>query len=87
MCSKPIIVNDDTSMADIVRNEKCGIVVPYGDVEAIKKAISQLIQDRQLSNLLGENGRKAYETRYSWNIMETRLIHAYESLSEKSDYE
>lgn len=83
MCSKPIIVNDDTSMADIVRNERWGIVVPYGDIKEIKKAINQLINDRRMRNFFGANGRKAYEARYSWHIMETRLIHAYESLSGK----
>ena len=31
-CGKPIIVNDGTSMANIVKNEECGIIVPYNDI-------------------------------------------------------
>ena len=38
MCGKPILVSEGTAMADIVRQEKCGIVVPYKDLQAIKKA-------------------------------------------------
>ena len=29
---------------------------------------------------LGKNGRKAYEQKYSWKIMEKRLVRAYEDL-------
>jgi glycosyltransferase involved in cell wall biosynthesis len=45
MCSKPIIVSDGTPMSDIVEGEDCGIVVPYGNVEAIKEAVLRLKND------------------------------------------
>ena len=80
MCAKPIIVSDNSSMAVIVRNEKCGIVIPYEDTEAIKKAIICLIDDVDYRERLGNNGRKAYENKYSWTIMEQRLRDAYDSL-------
>lgn len=76
MSGKPIIVNDDTSMANIVRNEECGIIVPYGDEKSIKKAISAL-EDSSLYEKLGKNGRKAYLKKYNWSIMEKRLLEAY----------
>lgn len=81
MCEKPIIVNDSTSMACIVRDEGCGLVVPYGDVDAIKDAILTLKNNLAFCKRLGENGRKAYETRYSWEIMEERLLKVYETLA------
>ena len=80
MCGKPIIVSDMSSMAEIVRKEKCGIVVPYGDVEAIKEALIKLRNDSSLRKELGKNGRNAYEQKYSWKIMEKRLVTAYENL-------
>ncbi len=80
MCGKPIIVNDNTSMAEIVRKEDCGIVVPYGDVDATKRAILTLKNDPALCRRLGENGRRAYETKYSWKIMEERLLKIYRGL-------
>jgi glycosyltransferase involved in cell wall biosynthesis len=80
MCGKPIIVSDQSSMANIVRQEECGFVVPYGDIDAIKRAILTLKNDPVLCKRLGENGRKAYETKYNWKIMEERLLKVYEKL-------
>jgi len=80
MCKKPIIVSDGSRMAEIVREVNCGLVLPYGDVEAIKAAIVKLKTNPRLREELGENGRKAYEKYYSWSIMESRLIDAYSRL-------
>lgn len=78
MASKiPIIVNENTSMANIVRKEKCGIIIPYGNEEALIWAITRLKDDPSLQKQLGDNGRKAYENRYNWTIMESRLKDIY----------
>jgi len=81
MCGKPIIVSDGSSIANIVREENCGLVVPYGDVAAIREAVLKLKNDSQLRQTLGQNGRRAYESRYSWRIMERRLVDSYQQLS------
>jgi glycosyltransferase involved in cell wall biosynthesis len=80
MCGKPIIVTDQSSMANIVRKENYGLVVPYGDINAIKHAIFSLKNDPDMCKRLGSNGRRAYEQKYSWNIMKNRLIEAYNQL-------
>ncbi len=80
MCGKPIIVSDHSSMADIVKNEKCGIVIPFGDVKAIQNAIEFLRNNPELYLQFANNGRKAYVEKYSWNIMAKRLIDAYNQL-------
>jgi len=87
MCGKPIIVSDGSSMANIVRRENCGIVVPYSDIESIKETIVKLKDDPKLRNELGENGRRAYEREYSWKIMENRLINAYNKIATKNNIE
>ena len=80
MLGKPIIVNEGTSATDKVREENCGLVVPYGDIDALRDAVLKLKNNPQLRKELGENGRRAYETKYSWNIMEKRLLDLYKSL-------
>lgn len=77
MCGKPIIVTDGVSMSSIVKKENCGVVVPYGNVEAIREAVIKLKNDPNLCKALGRNGRKAYESRYKWTIMKDRLVNAY----------
>lgn len=80
MCGKPIIVNSEVAASKIVIKENCGLIVPYGDIDAIKKAILRIKNNPNLRIELGENGRKAYEKRYSWSIMESRLLDAYSEL-------
>ena len=80
MCGKPIIVNEGVATADKVREENCGLVVPYGDYEALKEAVLTLKNNPELRKELGENGRRAYETKYNWKIMERRLLDLYKSL-------
>ena len=81
MCAKPIIVNDGTTASKIVTEEKCGLIIPYGDVAAIKEAILSLKNDPELRRTLGKNGRKAYENHYSWDIMRNRLIDIYHEIT------
>lgn len=78
---RPIIVSEGTSMADIVRTENCGLVIPYGDIESLKNAIISLKNDSNLRTLLGSNGKKAYDDKYGWAIMEKRLLGIYEKLA------
>ncbi len=80
MCAKPIIVSDGGSMARIVKEETCGLVVPFGDIPAIRQAITRLRDDADLRFRLGTNGRKAYENKYSGTIMRWRLLRAYGDL-------
>src|SRR5207247_10991631 len=77
MCEKPFLTNAGTYAARIVDREGCGIVVPYGDVAAIRKAISQLQHNRTLSVELGVRGRRAYDERYNWAEMERRIAESY----------
>lgn len=83
MCTKPIIVSDGTYMANVVRDEKCGLVVSYGDIPALEEAITKLKNNPELCQSLGRNGRRAYENRYSWPIMEQRLLDIYQHICDK----
>ena len=81
MCGKPIIMNSEMGISEIVLKEDCGILVPYDSINSLKDAIIQLKNDN-LRNELGLNGRKAYEKKYNWKIMEKRLLNAYKDLNE-----
>jgi glycosyltransferase involved in cell wall biosynthesis len=80
MCGKPVIVNKETSMADIVRRENCGIIVPYSDELALKKAILELKNNPEMCKKMGEKGRAAFKREYNWEIMEERLLKLYANL-------
>lgn len=80
MCGKPCLVNIGTSAANIVAKENCGLVVNANNSDEIKNAIIKLKEDPELCKKLGANGRNAYEQRYSWQIMEQRLLALYQEL-------
>lgn len=80
LLGKPIIVAQDTNMDRIIRQSDCGLVVPYGDITALESALLCLQSDPELRQRLGQNARKAYDSTYSWKIMQDRLLSLYEQV-------
>jgi glycosyltransferase involved in cell wall biosynthesis len=80
MLAKPVLVAENTGMDRIVARAESGIVLPYGDKDALERALQRLAEDPGLRLRLGQNARRAYETEYAWNVMETRLIELYRAL-------
>jgi glycosyltransferase involved in cell wall biosynthesis len=80
MLGKPIIVAQDTNMDKIIAEEDCGIVVPYGNKEALEKAFKFVCDHPEAAKRLGANGRRAYECKYSWDIMANRLRETYSQI-------
>lgn len=83
MCEKPFLTNGGTYAAKVTRDERCGLVVPYGDVAALRQAIALLQDNSTYRRELGTHGRHAYETKYSWTEMENRVATAYRSIARR----
>ena len=81
MCGKPFLANRGTSTAAKVYEENCGLIVDANNIEEIGEAIIRLRDNPQLCEELGANARKAYEQKYSWKIMEQRLLSLYKKLT------
>lgn len=81
MCGKPLLVNQRTSTANIVQKERCGIVVDAKNIEEIRDAIIRLQRNPDLCRKFGSNAHRAYQERYSWSIMENRLLSLYDNIS------
>jgi len=77
MLGKPVIVARNTNMDHIIRQEDCGIIIEYGNLNELETAITLFENDPGLRLRLGENGRRAYQTTYSWINMQSRLITLY----------
>lgn len=82
MLAKPVIVAGDTHMDRIVEEWDCGRVVTYGDPSDLERALRELEEDPSLKEKLGANGRKAYESHYSWSKMQERLLDMYQDISQ-----
>jgi glycosyltransferase involved in cell wall biosynthesis len=80
MLGKPIIVAQDTNMDRIINQTECGLVVKYGDASALESALVRLETEPELCMRLGAKARIAYESTYSWKIMQDRLLKLYADL-------
>jgi glycosyltransferase involved in cell wall biosynthesis len=80
MLGKPIIVARSTNMDRMIESAGCGLVVEYGNAEALEAALGQLQADVELRQRLGVNARRAYETRYAWSNMQERLLKLYREI-------
>lgn len=81
MLGKPVIVSKHTNVDQLISNMECGIVVNYGDTSELEKALALLADDPDFRHRLGSNARKAYETRFSWDICRDRLLNLYTNIS------
>ena len=66
-CGVPVIVTDLPFMADLIREGKCGIVIPPGDAKALAKAVRFLYEHPEKRREMGRRGRVLVETKHSWD--------------------
>ena len=80
ICGKPLLANKESSTANIVNDEKCGIVIDAQNIAEIREAIITLKNNPELFKILGNNAKNAYKRKYSWNCMEEKLLQFYHNL-------
>lgn len=71
---RPVIamVPEHSEIANLVREENCGFVIDPTDLDGLINAIRLLKSDRNLAMQLGQNGRKAFENKYTTRIIAER---------------
>ena len=79
IAGKPIIVSANTYAATVVGETSSGIAVNYEAIEVLA-AVSKLLIDSALYKKCSESGRRAYEEKYNWYVMEQRLLEIYSKL-------
>ena len=80
MVGVPVIANRETSLSKIIEKYKCGILVPYGDVQILKNELIKLKRNPLLRKTLGENGKKAFKENFAWDLIEKRFINCYQEM-------
>jgi glycosyltransferase involved in cell wall biosynthesis len=74
----PIIKTTGWESSKILEKYQCGLLLDYPvTVAKIVGRIKQLIFDPQLCRKLGENGRRAYKTKFNWKVSEETLLKIY----------
>jgi glycosyltransferase involved in cell wall biosynthesis len=75
-CARPVITTPIVGMAGDIQTYETGLLVPPGDSSALAAAIRRLHEDRGALDVMGSNGRRLVQERYTW----TRVTDAYEAL-------
>jgi glycosyltransferase involved in cell wall biosynthesis len=76
----PVIASDFPLWKEIVEENKCGICVNPTDPISISNGVRDLIENNDLAEQMGINGRKVVIEKYNWEIEELKLFEIYQSL-------
>jgi glycosyltransferase involved in cell wall biosynthesis len=79
---RPVIASDLDCFKDMVIPDQTGIIVPRGNVVALKEAMIRLCKDTDLCRRMGEEGfRLASEPQYSWETIARQTVGVYQKLA------
>jgi len=79
-CGLPVIATDVGDTARIVQDGVSGLVVPPGDVDSLRQALSQLLQNPDRAGRFGEVGRERVVRHFSSTQMARNYLALYEDL-------
>lgn len=81
--ARAIVASDCPAQVSVIEDAKAGLIFPAGDADSMAEKLMELYNNPTLSNQLGENGKRAVEEKYNWNITSLALIEHYRSLEER----
>jgi glycosyltransferase involved in cell wall biosynthesis len=76
----PVIASNFPLWKEIIKEGNCGICVNPEDPKEIAAAIQQIIDNPELAQEMGANGRKLVLEKYNWDIEKKKLIEIYSLL-------
>jgi rhamnosyl/mannosyltransferase len=78
-CGKPVVSTDlPTGVPWVNRHGETGLVVPPADPDALRRAITTLLEDAALRSRLGDAGRRRAVEEFSLDRFRARLLRLYE---------
>lgn len=74
---RPVVASAVGGLLDLVVDGETGILVPPGDVEALREALTRLLADEPLRRRMGEAARTRVRQRFSWAATTDATLDAY----------
>ena len=82
---KPVIASDIGGITDIVIHEETGILAPPADPAALAAAIVALLDNREMAERLGKQGRQINARRFAWNHIVATYLDIYRTGHSKGE--
>jgi glycosyltransferase involved in cell wall biosynthesis len=80
MYGKPVIGAQAGGPQEIIEHGGDGLLVSFGDTEALAREIARLLNDRDLAHRLGMVGRRKTLERYTWDKVYAQVAGLYDEL-------
>lgn len=80
MSEIPVVCTNFKSWIEIVEKEKCGYCINYNNKEELVTCLRTIIESKEISDKMAENGRQAVEKYYNWDSQKKNLEELYEKL-------
>jgi glycosyltransferase involved in cell wall biosynthesis len=72
-CGTPAVGYNVTGIRDVIRNGENGVLVPYGNINALANAIVRVLMDEELRERLAENAYK-WSLSFDWDTCARQLM-------------
>lgn len=82
-CGKPVVTSNVRGAGDIVMTSNAGLAVNSEKPKALAEAIIKLLEDKELRELMGRNGRRLIADEYSWEKIAMKIENVYKSCLKK----
>ena len=80
-CGLPVIATANGALPEVVGSgSEAGLLVPFGDVDALADAMAQLATDRPRAVSMGRAARRRVERVFSWAEAGRRTAEALEEV-------
>jgi phosphatidylinositol alpha 1,6-mannosyltransferase len=76
--ARPVVASDVGGLRDLVAHGETGVLVPPGDVPALRDALRRLLGDEALRRRYGEAGRRRIAEHFTWKRFGDETLKAYE---------
>ena len=80
-CAKPVIASSIGGPAEIIQNEKTGLLVPPAQPKILATKILELLDDEKKIKKMGTNARKTVIEKYSWEKIGEKYHRLYKSIT------
>lgn len=77
--ARPVIGADAGGIPAVIDDGQNGILVPYGDINALASAVKLLLDDGQLNHQMGEKGYKKLMAKFTWQSVTDVVEDAYQA--------
>lgn len=75
---KPVISTNVGGLPEVIIDNETGILVSYGDVDALAKNIKRLLEDEEFSNKLAKQGKDFFLKNLTFDKMLTKTLDIYD---------